>query len=78
MIDVIVTVAAEHRQRIEQVADALRTAGLQVGDVLEAIGQVTGSVREDRLDALRALDGVQRVDRGSSGFQIPPPDSPVQ
>ena len=77
MVDVVVTLTGDDRQRIGEVVDALRAAGLQVGQVLEAIGQVTGSVREDRLDALSALDGVQRVDR-SGEVRIAPPDSPVQ
>jgi hypothetical protein len=77
MVDVIVTLTGEHRERIEHVADALRAAGLQVTQVLEELGQVTGAVREDRLDALRAVVGVQSVDR-SGEVRIAPPDSPVQ
>jgi hypothetical protein len=77
MVDVIVTVAGEHREQIEQVADALRTAGLQVTQVLAQIGQVTGTVQGDRLDALRTVDGVQSVAR-SGEVRIAPPGSPVQ
>src|SRR5687768_17959039 len=62
-LDVVVTVTGEHRERIEHVADGLRAAGLKVTQVLEEIAQVTGTVRDDRLDALRAVAGVQRVDR---------------
>jgi hypothetical protein len=77
MVDVVATVTDEHQDRIEQVANALRLAGLQVTQVLEELGQVTGTVREDGLDALRAVVGVQSVDR-SGEVRIAPPDSPVQ
>ncbi len=76
-VDVVVTVTDEHRERIDQVADALRAAGLALHQVLDQIGQVTGTARADRLDLLRAVVGVQRVDQ-AGGVGIAPPDSPVQ
>jgi hypothetical protein len=77
MVNVVVTVTDEHRDRIEHVANALRLAGLQVTQVLEELGQVTGTAREDGLDALRAVVGVRSVDQ-SGDVRIAPPDSPVQ
>jgi hypothetical protein len=38
---------------------------------------VVGSIEPDAEPSVRAVDGVQSVDR-SLGFQLPPPDSPVQ
>ena len=76
-LDVVVTVAGEHRERIEHVADGLRAAGLKVIRVLAENAQVTGTVRKDQLDALRAVAGVQRVDR-SDEVTIEPPGSPAQ
>jgi methylmalonyl-CoA mutase cobalamin-binding subunit len=77
MVDVVVIVTGAHRAQIEQVTDALRAAGLHVTQVLGQLGQVVGAVAEDRLDALRAVDGVQSVDR-SGKVRIAPPDSSVQ
>jgi hypothetical protein len=77
VVEVVVTVTGEYRNRIEEVADALRVAGLQAAQVLGEIGQVTGRVSEDRLRALRTTVGVQSVDR-SGEIRIGPPDSPVQ
>ncbi|MGE0136159.1 MAG: hypothetical protein AB7L91_19535 [Dehalococcoidia bacterium] len=77
MTDIVVVVTGDHRARIGQVADALRAAGMQVVQVLDVIGQITGAVAEERLDDLRDVPGVQRVDR-SGGARIAPPDSPLQ
>ena len=76
-VDVVVTVSGEHRERIEYVTDGLRAAGLEVARVQEEIGQITGTVQEDRLDALRTVAGVQSVERTGKG-PAAPPGSPVQ
>ena len=36
-----------------------------------------GTVAEDRIPALEAVDGVDSVDRDRT-VQLPPPDSPIQ
>ncbi|WP_406003187.1 hypothetical protein [Streptomyces sp. NBC_00829] len=50
---------------------ALREAGLAVEADYPDIGSVTGTVREDRLDALRAIDGVEAVELERS-YRLPP------
>jgi AAA+ superfamily predicted ATPase len=74
---VTVTVDREHTSAIGDVADALRAAGMQVDQVLEAAGMVTGTIDADAESALTDVEGVASVERALR-FQLPPPDSPVQ
>lgn len=77
MIKVTVTVDRQHAAAIADVAEALRVTGMQVEQVLGDIGMVTGTIDADAEQSVRAVDGVQSVDR-SVEFQLPPPDSPIQ
>jgi precorrin-6B methylase 2 len=56
--NVIVTVSGD----IEAVAERLRAAGMQVGQVLAEIGIITGSVDAERRSALAAVAGVVAVE----------------
>ncbi len=62
---------------LSAVVDALRDAGLRVGEVLTAAGVVTGTADSDRISSLSAVPGVADVEPAGT-FQLPPPDSPVQ
>ena len=75
--DVTVTVADSHAGDVEEVAERLRRAGMQVDRVLPAIGIVTGSIDATAVSALAALPGVAAVEP-QTGFQIAPPDADVQ
>jgi len=77
MADITVTVSDDHLGRIDEVAAALRTNGMQVRQVHGRIGMISGSAPDDRRQSLRAVDGVEAVEDEAS-FQLPPPDSPVQ
>ncbi len=77
MVNVTVTVDRDHVAAIADVASALRATGMQVEQVLGDVGMVLGTIDAGAEDSVRAVDGVQSVDR-SLGFQLPPPDSPVQ
>ena len=71
-------IADDHVERIGDVAAALQTAGLRLGEVLAATGVVTGSVADAAaMDSLRAVEGVEAVEPVQEVF-IPPPDAPVQ
>jgi hypothetical protein len=50
---------------------------MRVDQVLKEVGVITGSVPDDRLHALDAVPGVESVE-GTTTFQLPPPDSPIQ
>lgn len=77
MVHVSVTVDDGHLEQIGRVADALRNSGMQVEQVLDALGMITGSVSEDRRSSLGDIAGVVSVD-AEMGIQLPPPDSPIQ
>ncbi|MGP3977499.1 hypothetical protein ACTWQF_26500 [Streptomyces sp. 8N114] len=63
--------------RFADVVGALRRAGLTVTGEQPALGTLSGSVAEDRIPALEAVDGVESVDRERT-VRLPPPDSPIQ
>jgi hypothetical protein len=60
--EIVVSVDPE---RAADVAERLRAAGMEVTEVLLAIGVVTGSAPASRVEPARRID-------------LPPPDSPVQ
>jgi hypothetical protein len=76
-VDVMVSVADDRLANLDEVVAGLRRAGLNVGEVLEAAGTVTGTVDPDAIDALCAVPGVVDVER-QRDYQIAPPDSDVQ
>jgi hypothetical protein len=68
--NVVVTVSGE----IDQVAERLRAAGMEVGQVLAEIGIITGSIEAGRQEALAAIPGVVAVEI-ERVVRISPPDS---
>lgn len=76
-IPVIVAVDEDHLSDLVAVLDALRDAGLRVGEVLAVAGVVTGTADSDRLSSLSAVPGVVSVEAERT-IGLPPPDSSVQ
>lgn len=74
---VVVTLDESCLDAIDQKAAELASAGLNVTDVLEAIGQVTGEWSGPDFAPLRAVQGVVAVET-SREISLPPPDSGVQ
>jgi precorrin-6B methylase 2 len=68
--NVIVTVSGD----IEAVAERLRAAGMQVGQVLAEIGIITGSVDDERRAALADVAGVVAVE-AEREVRISPPQA---
>lgn len=56
------TVDDNHLSEIQQVADRLRAAGMQVEQVLEVTGVITGSIPESQKTALAGVSGVADVE----------------
>jgi uncharacterized membrane-anchored protein len=77
MAGVTVTVDDTHLDRVEEVAAHLRSSGMQVDQVLNEIGVISGSVPDDRRQLLKTVTGVQSVE-DTTTVQLPPPESPVQ
>jgi len=76
MKKIIVTVA-EGQQDINEVANRLASAGMQVDQVLGTSGIITGSVADHLHPSIGLVDGVGAVE-ADSDIQLPPPNSPVQ
>ena len=75
---VIVTVADARLSDISKVAEELREAGVDVQEVLEFTGQVTGTIRDPaQKAAIMSIDGVEDVAEAGE-VSIPPPDSDIQ
>ncbi|MCW2531879.1 MAG: uncharacterized protein JWP62_1449 [Blastococcus sp.] len=75
MVQLSVTVDDEHA--IEEVAAALRARGMEVAQVLDGIGVITGSAPDEVRADLAGVEGVASVDEQLT-HQLPPPDAPVQ
>lgn len=74
-VPVIVSVADDQLGELPAMVDALRGAGLRVGEVLIATGVVTGTVDSDRVSSLSTVPGVTGVEpERTIGL---PPDSPI-
>lgn len=74
---ITVTVDEAHVDRLDSVAEELKTAGMDVDQVLGSVGIITGSVAAEHRAALSGLSGVTAVESDQT-FQIPPPDAEVQ
>jgi hypothetical protein len=77
MVQLSVTVDDGHLPALDAVVAQLRAHGMQVEQVLEGLGVVTGSAPSTVRDALTAVEGVVSVDEQLT-HRLPPPDSPVQ
>jgi hypothetical protein len=74
---VTVTIDDKHLGRLDDIADRLQGAGMQVEQVLQPIGIITGSVSPTQRHSLEDVPGVAAVE-GESSFQLAPPDADVQ
>jgi hypothetical protein len=76
-IDVIVSVDESRLNEFSKIGKAMRSAGLKIGEELEAVGVVAGSVEPNALPKLRQVDGVAQVEQSRS-YNLAPPHSDVQ
>ncbi len=77
MRKVTVTVADDHLDHIEEVAQRLRSAGMTVDRVLGPVGIITGSLQPSGRPSIEAMAEVAAVEDDME-FQLPPPDSDLQ
>jgi hypothetical protein len=77
MVQVSVSVDDGHLDAITEVADRLRAQGMEVAQVLDGIGVITGSAPAGAREALAGVEGVSSVDEQLT-HQLPPPDASVQ
>ena len=60
-----------------EVVAALQRAGLEVGEALEELRVVSGSVKDSDLPGLETVPGVQAVERAQN-VRLPAPEAPLQ
>ena len=75
--DVIISVDDQNIGRTRDVAEQLRKAGLEVKDIMEATGTITGTASAAKMSALSAVAGVAAVEQARS-YQLPSPGADVQ
>lgn len=63
MVKVVVSIADSSLGRVDAVVAGLKAAGMVVDDVMEALGMVTGGVAESAMGRLKAVPGVDEVER---------------
>jgi len=74
---ITVTVTDDQLANIDELADRLRVAGMQVDQVLHAVGVITGSITKSQRTSIENMAGVAAAEEETS-FQIAPPDADVQ
>jgi hypothetical protein len=56
-----ILVSVDASSNLTEVADTLRSVGMQVQSVLHALGVIRGTIRSDLRDALACVEGVQAI-----------------
>lgn len=67
---VIVTIQDSHLGELKSLTKSLRNAGLEIGQILETSGIISGEVAEVNVAALRQIEGVQDVEPDSDMHAI--------
>ena len=70
-------VTTSGKDSIKQVKKKLTESGFKVDQVLDEIGIITGTSKDDNVDNLRSVAGVVDVSEDEK-IDIGPPDAPVQ
>lgn len=76
-VAVAISVDDDHLDDLDKVVSELRRVGLQVDNVLDAVGVVTGTVAGSAVEALESVPGVAEVEL-QRVHRIAPPDGEVQ
>ncbi|MET0279468.1 MAG: hypothetical protein ABW198_14155 [Pseudorhodoplanes sp.] len=73
-VRMLISVRDSHLGSIDEIAIAAGRAGMDVDAKMKGIGVVSGLIEADRIDALRAIDGVADVAEDRK-FSLPPGNS---
>lgn len=73
---VIVSIDDRHLPRIQDVARQLTSAGLQIDQILDGLGMITGSMDESCRSTAGQIPGVAAIET-EGGVDIGPPGSVV-
>ncbi len=78
MSHINVSIDDEHLGSIGSIARALQDKGMQVEQVLDGVGIITGSVTDERRLLLASVPGVAAIVDDSLTCQLPSPDAGIQ
>lgn len=76
-VEVVITIAEQHRSSIDAVAGRLKAAGLKNPQTLKSAGLITGTASAKKFSQLRGVNGVEAVEAAGT-VQLAPPNSPIQ
>jgi hypothetical protein len=73
-VRMLISVRDSHLGSLDEIAKAAEQAGMEVDARMTNIGVVSGLIEPDRIDNLRAIDGVQDVEEDKK-FDLPRGDT---
>lgn len=76
-VNLSIAVDENHIDRILEVAQNLQSAGMNVEQVLEKLGIITGSSDSEKVESLSKIEGVSHVEL-SREYKLAPPESDLQ
>jgi hypothetical protein len=76
-IKLSISVDDEHLGQFSKIMKEVEKAGMKIDQKHKDLGVATGSIEEDKVDAVRDVEGVKHVEPERE-VHIPPPESDVQ
>lgn len=76
-VNLSVAVEDSYINKIQEVAQKLQSAGMNIEQVLNTVGIITGSCDSEKVESLSQIEGVSHVER-SREYKLAPPESDLQ
>lgn len=76
-VNLSIAVDENYRDRILEVGENLKSAGMNVEQLLNTLGVITGSCDSEKVEALSRIEGVTQVEIARE-YKLPPPESDIQ
>ncbi|MBD2665494.1 keto-hydroxyglutarate-aldolase/keto-deoxy-phosphogluconate aldolase [Richelia sinica FACHB-800] len=76
-VNLSIAVDENYLNQIQEVAQNLQSAGMNVEQMLDNLGIITGSCDSEKVESLSQVEGVSHVEL-SREYQLPSPESDLQ
>ncbi|MEO0845749.1 MAG: ketohydroxyglutarate aldolase [Cyanobacteria bacterium J06648_1] len=76
-IKISISVDDAHLSAIEQVSQQLKSTGMNVEQILSAIGVISGSIQSEKVNSLYKINGIQNI-MPERTIQLSPPNLGIQ
>lgn len=73
-VSLTIAIADDHLDNILDVAQDLRSAGMQVAQIMDTVGVITGYIEQSRMNSVSAIAGVESVE-SSRSYKLSPPNA---